>query len=228
MKQAAQHNRQISPVHRTKEQARATYDRLSRWYDLVAGGFEGRYRDAGLGMLAAGKGDAVLEIGVGTGHAVVALAEAVAPAGKVYGVDLSQGMLAASRARLKNARGVEKVFLAQADALQLPFADASFHKIFLSFTLELFDTPEIPLVLQECQRVLQPKGRLCVVAMSRAGRSNWMTSTYEWLHEKYPQYFDCRPIYGQDSLEDAGFHTLRVEAASPLGLPIEMVLCEKP
>ena len=62
----------VSRVTRTKSQARSTYNRLSRWYDLLAGGFEGKFRDAGLGRLAPGPGQIVLEIGFGTGHSIVA------------------------------------------------------------------------------------------------------------------------------------------------------------
>ena len=66
-------NRLVSPVTRTKDQARSTYNRISRWYDLIAGGFERRYRDAALRMLAPGDGDIILEIGSGTGLASLSL-----------------------------------------------------------------------------------------------------------------------------------------------------------
>jgi ubiquinone/menaquinone biosynthesis C-methylase UbiE len=217
----------ISGVARSKQQARSTYDRISPWYDFLAGGFESRHRDAGVRKLAPNAGDVVLEIGFGTGHSIVALAELVGEYGKVYGIDISQGMLDIARSRVKKAGVSERVVLQCGDAVRLPFDADFFDGIFISFTLELFDTPEIPLVLSECLRTLRRGGRICLVAMSKKGGPNLMTRLYEWLHEKLPQYVDCRPIFVQESLEDAGFHVLDVTKLSLLGLRGELVLAEK-
>jgi len=75
----------------------------------------------------------------------------------------------------------------------------------MSFTLELFDTPEIPKVLAKIKRVLKPKGRLGVVSMSREDGKSLLLRLYEWAHKKFPQYVDCRPIYVAESIKDAGF-----------------------
>jgi len=69
----------ISRVTRSKDEARRTYDRLSRRYDLLAAAGERRCREAGLRLLAVKEGERVLEIGCGTGQALTALARAVGP-----------------------------------------------------------------------------------------------------------------------------------------------------
>src|SRR5512144_53518 len=158
----------IKRVNRSKEAARVSYNHLSRWYDLVAGGTEKKYRDWGMEKLAAQPGEKILEIGFGTGHCLVSLAKAVGPAGRVIGLDISDGMLAIARERLQQDGLNERVDLRLGDATQLDFIEAnSLDGVFMSFTLELFDNPEIPRVLQECHRILKPGGRVAVVSMTK-------------------------------------------------------------
>lgn len=115
--------------------------------------------------------------------------------------------------------------LVNGDAFNLPFPDSSFNAIFMIFTLELFDTPEIPLVLKECQRVLKKDGRLCVVAMKQKHDPTPMLKLYEWAHRKFPNYVDCRPIFVREMLEKAGFRILDATEISSWGFPVEVVVC---
>lgn len=214
-------------VHRSKAQAQASYDRLSRSYDLFAGAFEKRLRNLALERLTVAAGEAVLEVGFGTGHALVRLAEAVGDTGHVCGVDLSSGMAAVSERRLARAGLSKRVALRCGDAAQLPYADAQFDAIFMSFTLELFDTPEIPVALGECIRVLRPGGRLGVVSLSRADGTPLMLRLYEWLHRRLPQVIDCRPIYVEQALREAGFRIAHSEPERLWGLPAKVVVGAK-
>ena len=150
----------IMRVTRTKVQAKASYDRMSRFYDLLAGGSERKVRNLALQQLHIRRGESVLEIGFGTGAGLVQMAEAVGEDGRVYGIDISSGMLRASRGRLEKAGLADRVALTCDDALHMPYTDDQFEAVFMSFALELFDSPEIPQVLLECRRVLRAGGRI--------------------------------------------------------------------
>lgn len=214
----------ILRVTRTKAQAKKSYDRLSASYDYFAGVFEQKYRDMALQQLNLKRGECALEIGFGTGHCLQQMAQAVGEEGKVYGIDISSGMLKATKRRLEKARLLDRVELTCDDAIEMPFPDNKFDAAFSSFTLELFDSPEIPKVLGEVKRVLKPGGRVGIVSMSKEDGASPLLKLYEWFREKLPQYVDCRPIYLQESVKEAGFEIQYEARVSLLGLPGEIVI----
>jgi demethylmenaquinone methyltransferase/2-methoxy-6-polyprenyl-1,4-benzoquinol methylase len=216
----------ISRVTRSKAEARSSYDTLSRWYDTLAAS-ERRFAAAGVERLAPATGERVLEIGYGTGWTLVALARLVGSSGRVHGLDLSPGMRVVAERRLRRAGLAERVELTTGDACALPHGPACMDAVFMSFTLELFDTPEIPVVLAECARVLVPGGRICVVAMAAQQPPGIALRLYEWAHERFPRAVDCRPIHAAESLEAAGFTLVSVERRSTWGLPLDICLARK-
>lgn len=218
----------IKRVNRSKAAARASYNRLSRWYDMIAGSTEKKYRDWGLEKLSAQPGERILEIGFGTGHCMIALANAVGPTGRVTGVDISDGMLAIARQRLQKEGLYDRTDLHLGDAVNLNFIQSSrLDGVFMSFTLELFDNPEIPRVLQECHRILKPEGRLAVVSMTKSDPPGMVVRLYEWFHDHMPDYADCRPIFARQALEQNGFVIEDVSVSSMWGLPVEIILGKK-
>jgi len=200
------HQPGVLRVLQSKDETRAFYDKIAHVYDLLAEHSEAPVRRAGLQMLDVQPGQKILEIGFGTGHCLLELAQSVGPSGRIYGIDLSEKMREISDARLVDQGLEDRVELGCGDALHLPYPDRSMDGVFLSFTLELFDTPEIPAALDECKRVLRSDGRIVVVGMSRVVPGGLVMEVFEWTHRHFPNYLDCRPILVRQALEDAGFH----------------------
>lgn len=217
-------NHKILRVYRTKAQAKESYDKISRFYDYFAGVFEKKYRNMALERLDVKRGETVLEIGFGTGHCLRQMAESVGEEGRVYGIDISSGMLEVSKRRLEEAGLLDRVKLYCQDALKMSYEDNKFDAVFMSFTLELFDTPEIPKVLNKIERVLKSNGRLGVVSMSKEDGGSILLRVYEWTHNKFPKYADCRPIYIEQSIKNAGFEIEYKEKVKLFGLPVEIVI----
>jgi demethylmenaquinone methyltransferase/2-methoxy-6-polyprenyl-1,4-benzoquinol methylase len=217
----------ILPVPRSKEEAKRFYDRISRVYDYLTGAFERKYAEMAVERLSVEEGETVLEIGFGPGHCLKRLAESVGKTGKAYGVDISSGMLEVTRRRLDKVQLMDRVELYCGDATSLPYGDNTFDAVFMSFTLELFDTPEIPRLLEEVKRVLKPGGRIGVISMSKEKGESLLLRLYEWAHRKWPKYVDCRPIYLEQSLRDSGYEIRKEEKIELFGLPGEIVIAVK-
>lgn len=202
------------------------YDRLSRIYDLVAGRWEERVKREALNLLDASSGERVLDVGCGTGSELAALARRSSIQGPIWGLDLSAGMLRVARRRLARLRLLDRVALIRADALSLPLNPASLDACLVCFTLELFPEGLMPAVLGGIRRVLRPGGRLCAVALSRAGGPSLRRRLYEWANQQVPALLDCRPIFARPALQRAGFIVREWRLTSVGGLPVEIALAQ--
>jgi ubiquinone/menaquinone biosynthesis C-methylase UbiE len=209
----------VAPVERSTAEARATYDRLARWYDFVEAPFERTSRAAGIDLLAPGPDERVLEIGYGTGHVLAELARRTGPQGAGIGVDLSRGMAAVTRRRFGRL-GLGDPILVQADARHLPLGTCVVDAVVTTFVLELMATEDIPLFLEECQRVLRPQGRLVVVSLALPARPGRMTRLYLLAHRRWPRLVDCRPLPLSDVLATSGFTPVQTWSGRILGLPV--------
>jgi len=208
---------EMERVTRPREKARESYNSMSRWYDLFTSS-EKKFTDSGIQMLNVQPDESVLEIGCGTGHA---LAKFTKTNKNVFAIDLSEKMLKVSRGKVKE----KDAGLCQADGLFIPFSNEQFDCIFISFTLELFDTPDIPKVLAEIYRVLKQEGKLGVVSLAK--KETFAIRVYEWFHRKIPTFIDCRPIYLQPLLKDADFRVQESIIKTMWGLPVEIVIANK-
>jgi len=216
-------NHEMERVLRPRLRARQSYNFLSRWYDKIAASEEPCLH-VGIHMLDVKPGESILEIGCGTGRMVPILSGGVID-GNVVALDISEEMLQFARKKMKKGGGQYPVDFCQADGFLLPLQDESFDAVFLGFTLELFDTPDIAQVLGGCRRVLKQNGRMGIVALEKQEAIG--VRIYEWFHGWLPEFVDCRPIPLQWLLAEAHFTIEQSMTKLMWGLPVGIVLAKK-
>lgn len=219
--------REVLRAPRTREEAKQVYDRFSKFYDYTLGLLGRKYSKTALEHLSVVEGETVLEIGSGTGECLKWIARLVGPAGKVCGIDISAAMIEKTKKRLEKDGLANRAELCCGDATCLPFGESTFDAVFMSFTLEVFDTPEIPKVLTQIKKVLKPDGRLGIIDMSKEDGKSVFLKAYEWIHNKYPKYLGSRPIYAEQCLIDAGYRIKSKQKVSIFRLPAEIVIAIK-
>jgi ubiquinone/menaquinone biosynthesis C-methylase UbiE len=104
-------------------------------------------------------GEVVLDLGSGGGIDVLLSARRVGPAGHVYGLDMTDEMLALARANAREA-GAENVEFLKGEIESIPLPDASVDVIVSNCVINL--SADKDRVLSEAYRVLKPGGRFAV------------------------------------------------------------------
>jgi SAM-dependent methyltransferase len=135
----------------------------------------------------------VLEIAAGTGVVTRALASALAQGVSIVATDLNQAMLDQASA-LGTARPVE---WRQADAMQLPFRDATFNAVVCQFGIMFF--PEKSKAFSEARRVLKPGGVFIFNVWDRIEENEFadtVTTSLESLFPTDPPRFLPRTPHG--------------------------------
>ena len=120
--------------------------------DLVA------QRQQVIEFLSLEPGARVLDVGTGPGFLASSMADIVGETGEVYGVDISDELLAFAA---ENHAHQKHLKFLRAEALKLPFSTDSFDVAVVTQVLEYI--PDVPAALRELHRVLRPGGRVLVL-----------------------------------------------------------------
>lgn len=120
--------------------------------------------------LAPKPGEAVVDVGCGTGQTTLQLADAVGPDGRVVGVDISTPMLALARER---AGARDNVSFLEDDAQTHSFAPASFDALFSRFGVMFFDDPVA--AFANLGAAMRPGGRLSFACWRPPQQNLWMS-----------------------------------------------------
>ena len=105
------------------------------------------------------EGETVLDLGSGGGIDVLLSARRVGPTGHVYGLDMTDEMLALARRNQAEA-GIDNVEWLQGHIESIPLPDNSVDVIISNCVINL--SADKPQVLREAARVLRSRGRLAV------------------------------------------------------------------
>lgn len=147
-------------------------DQVERMFDSIAPAYDFMNRAMTLGIdklwrawavRRLGQPERILDVATGTSDLALELARKI-PAAHITGIDLSEGMLAQGRKKVKAAGLENRITLRAADCLELPFEEAEFDCITVAYGVRNF--ADIPAGLREMRRVLRPGGRLCIIELS--------------------------------------------------------------
>ncbi len=105
------------------------------------------------------EGETVLDLGSGGGIDVLLSARRVGPAGKAYGLDMTEEMLRLARENQRRA-GVGNVEWLRGTIEEIPLPDASVDIVISNCVINL--SADKPRVFREAARVLRPGGRFAV------------------------------------------------------------------
>lgn len=157
----------------------------------------------------------LLETAAGTGVVTRAMTKALPPVVDIIATDLNQAMLDLAATRLQ----APNVTWRQADALSLPFEDASFDAVVCQFGAMFF--PDKTTAYREALRVLKPGGCFLFSVWDRIGANPLSQAVAEAVAEQFPDdpprflermpfgYYDADRILGE--LEQAGFEQIDVD-----------------
>jgi ubiquinone/menaquinone biosynthesis C-methylase UbiE len=140
-------------------------------------------------------GETVLDVGCGTGIALLVLLQLYPQIGRAVGLDLSPEML--ERARQEAAGLAHPVEWYQADAQTLPFEDDTFNLIISHNAFHWF--PDRPQALAEMKRVLAPGGRIALLFEGAGARQ-----TSLGIRRSVLQRYGLKPPAGFGTLPDDG------------------------
>ena len=168
---ATSHGALMDLVYRRQ---RHIYD-VTRKYYLLG-------RDRLIADLAPGPGDAVLEIGVGTGRNLIKAAQRY-PNTPLYGIDISREMLDTAAQKIDRHGLDDRARIAEADATDFSpvalFDQESFARVYFSYTLSMI--PDWRAALDQALRVTAPEGRLLIADFGQQeGLPGWTRSVLRW------------------------------------------------
>ena len=156
----------------------------ARHYDLIMDLLLwGRYQsfvEQAIQRMDLRQGEAILDLGSGTGRNICMMLEALGPAGRVVGVDSSEDMVRQAQQRCHAYPHV--TFLKRRIEEPLPFHEA-FDKACIAFTLHSLEDEDKERVIANVRRALRPSGILWILDFNEFDLER-QSFSFRWLFRR--------------------------------------------
>ena len=151
-----------------KEKIQQMFDEIAPSYDklnhIMSLDVDKLWRRHALKEIVDGTPQQILDVACGTGDSTIVTAKVAAPGSHVIGADISEGMMALVMDKARAAGVEDRVSLQMADGENLPFEEASFHRVTCAFGIRNFEHKELG--LKEFYRVLKSGGKAVILELS--------------------------------------------------------------
>ena len=148
------------------EKVASMFDSIASHYDLLnrvlSFGIDKRWRKKVINQLVDIHPKQLLDIATGTGD--LALEAVRLNPRKIVGLDISEGMLAIGRQKIKQKHLDTMISLEKGDSTNIPFSDNSFDAVTVAFGVRNFD--DLEKGLREMLRVTKPGGKVVILEFS--------------------------------------------------------------
>jgi len=149
-----------------KEQITQMFDAISKDYDgmnrLISLGIDVKWRKKVVEIVSKNNPEKILDIATGTGDLAIMMAKTSAI--KIVGLDISTGMLDVGKQKILENHLDDKIEMLVGDSENIPFPEAYFDAITVSFGIRNFENLEKGLA--EIFRVLKPNGTFVILETS--------------------------------------------------------------
>ena len=163
------------------------FDRIAGVYDLMntamTAGLHHGWRTRAADRAELREGDSALDLCCGTGDLALELRARVGSPGRVVGADFSERMLELANEKALE-RGMPDVTFEWADALELPYSDASFDAVTVGFGVR--NLADLDVGVGEMARVLRPGGRLVILEITQPQKPPLSTFFSLWFDRIVP------------------------------------------
>ena len=157
-----------------------SYDKLNHTLSL---GIDRRWRRTAVDALGKFKPQEILDIATGTGDFSLLLAERIKPK-QIIGADISEGMMAVGREKVKKAGLQDVISFQREDCTKLTFPDETFDAVTSAYGVRNFQ--DLDAGLREMQRVLRPGGHLLIVELTPPPRFPMKQLFWLYAHVAMP------------------------------------------